>query len=49
MKFFVDAQISFRLVKMLQNVGYDVLHTDDLPDKEYTTDTQIRDFIKIEN
>lgn len=42
MKFFVDANLPFRLATNLQKKGYDVLHTDDLPNKERTSDNEIR-------
>lgn len=42
MKFFVDANLPFRLAIALKMKGYDVLHTDDLPNKERTTDKEIR-------
>ena len=42
MKFIVDAQLPIVLSKYLEKKGYDVIHTDDLPNKEYTTDTEIR-------
>ena len=42
MKFLVDANLPFKVALHLRNKGFDVLHTDDLPDKERTTDNQIR-------
>jgi predicted nuclease of predicted toxin-antitoxin system len=42
MKFFVDANLPFKLVLNLRVKGYDVLHTDNLPSKERTTDKEIR-------
>jgi predicted nuclease of predicted toxin-antitoxin system len=41
MKFFVDANLPFRLALNMKERGYDVLHTDDLPNKEKTTDKEI--------
>ena len=41
MKFIVDANLPFRLALNLRIKGFDALHTDDLPDKERTTDKQI--------
>ena len=41
MKFFVDANLPFRLALNLKDKGFDVLHTDDLPNKEKTTDKEI--------
>jgi predicted nuclease of predicted toxin-antitoxin system len=43
MKFLVDAQLPVGIAWILKNRGFDVIHTDDLPDKERTTDKQIRD------
>jgi len=42
MKFIIDAQLPFGLKKILNNSGFDSIHTDDLQDKERTTDNQIR-------
>ncbi|TAK50445.1 MAG: hypothetical protein EPO28_00320 [Saprospiraceae bacterium] len=42
MKFLVDAQLPYRLVKFLKAKGYDAIHTDDMPDKERTSDSEIR-------
>ncbi|MDP2114859.1 MAG: DUF5615 family PIN-like protein [Bacteroidota bacterium] len=42
MKFLIDANLPFRLAKSLKIRGFDILHTDDLPDKERTTDKEIR-------
>ena len=42
MKFLIDANLPFRLAKALRSKGFDILHTDDLPDKERTTDKEIR-------
>ncbi len=47
MKFFIDANLPFKLADLLKSKGYDVLHTDDLPNKERTTDNEIR-IISIE-
>ena len=41
MKFLVDAQLPRRLARWLQSVGYDALHTLDLPDGNQTTDAEI--------
>ena len=43
MKFLVDANLPFRLALNLRNKGFDVLHTDNLPNKEETSDKEIRD------
>ena len=42
MKFLVDANLPFNLSKTLKEKGIDVIHTDDLINKEYTTDQEIR-------
>lgn len=42
MKFLIDANLPFRLAKALKNKGFDILHTDNLHDKERTTDKEIR-------
>jgi predicted nuclease of predicted toxin-antitoxin system len=33
MKFLMDANLPFRLAIILKDKGYDIIHTDDLPDK----------------
>jgi predicted nuclease of predicted toxin-antitoxin system len=43
MKFLIDAQLPFALSKYLLTKGFDVIHTDDLPNKELTTDNEIRE------
>jgi predicted nuclease of predicted toxin-antitoxin system len=42
MKFFVDANLPFKLALNLRIKGFDALHTDDLPNKERTKDKEIR-------
>ncbi|QPH40949.1 DUF5615 family PIN-like protein [Pedobacter endophyticus] len=42
MKFLIDANLPFKLALHLRNKGFDVIHTDDLPNKEQTTDREIR-------
>jgi len=49
MKFIVDAQLPFELAIRLKQMGYDVIHTNDLPKKEYTTDNEIRKISVNEN
>ncbi|MCX6278670.1 MAG: DUF5615 family PIN-like protein [Bacteroidetes bacterium] len=46
MKFIVDAQLPREIAWMFNNRGFDAIHTDDLPDKEMTTDNQIIDLLK---
>jgi len=43
MKFIVDAQLPNGIAWILNNRGFDTIHTDDLPDKERTRDNQIRE------
>jgi predicted nuclease of predicted toxin-antitoxin system len=42
MKFIVDAQLPYLLADWLREKGFDVIHTDDLPNKERTKDNEIR-------
>lgn len=42
MKFLVDANLPFKLALNLKAKGFDVIHTDHLPNKEKTTDREIR-------
>jgi predicted nuclease of predicted toxin-antitoxin system len=48
-KFIIDPQLPFSLSVMLRERGYDIIHTDDLPDEERTTDRKIRALAKEEN
>ena len=41
MKFLVDAQLPQRIARFLRAKGYDVLHTQDLPDGNATPDSEI--------
>lgn len=41
MKFLVDANLPFKLAINLRNKGYDAIHTDNLPNKERTKDSEI--------
>jgi predicted nuclease of predicted toxin-antitoxin system len=41
MKFIVDAQLPRRLAKFLQGLGYDAIHTLDLPQQNATPDSSI--------
>jgi len=49
MKFFVDANLPFKLAKNLKDKGFDVLHTDNLPNKEATSDKEIRELSVTQN
>ena len=48
MRFIIDAQLPIGLKKVLNDAGFDSIHTDDLPDKERTTDNQIREISILE-
>ena len=48
MKFLVDAQLPYGIALFLRHKGFDVLHTNDLPEKERTTDSQIRSIAATE-
>jgi len=41
MKFLVDAQLPIRLAHLLKTLGYDAIHTRDLPKQNRTTDRDI--------
>lgn len=41
MKFLVDAQLPVRLARFLESVGYDTIHTLDLPNRNITPDIEI--------
>lgn len=49
MKFLVDANLPFKVQIALKKLGYDAIHTDNLPNKEFTTDEEIRIFAKKQN
>ena len=49
MKFLVDAQLPVRLQHWLINNGFDAIHTDDLPEKDLTTDSTIADLADQES
>ena len=44
MKFLVDAQLPKRLAELINDLGYDAIHTLDLPDKNNTQDSEIAKF-----
>lgn len=48
MKFLIDANLPFRLALTLRKKGFEIVHTDDLPNKERTTDSEIRN-ISVEH
>ena len=49
MKFLVDAQLPYGVALFLRDMGFDALHTNDLPDKERTSDSQIRSITISDN
>ena len=49
MKFLIDAQLPYGVALLLREQGFDAIHTNDLPDKEYTKDSQIRSIATEEN
>lgn len=49
MRFLIDANLPFKLTLILRDKGFDVIHTDNLPNKEQTTDREIRDISLEEN
>ncbi len=49
MKYIIDAQISYKIAIYLNQIGYDIIHTNDFPNKEFTTDKEIRELSKSQN
>jgi predicted nuclease of predicted toxin-antitoxin system len=49
MKFLIDANLPFKLAKRLRFNGFDVLHTDELPNKERTSDKELREVSVYQN
>lgn len=49
MKLIIDAQLPFGLKQLLVDLGHDVIHTDDLDNKERTTDSEIRQLSIVQN
>jgi predicted nuclease of predicted toxin-antitoxin system len=49
MKFIVDAQLPYGLKLFLKDNGYDAIHTDDMPNMERTSDTEIINISKLED
>lgn len=47
--FIVDAQLPYGIAILLRKNGFDAIHTDDLPNKAKTTDSEIRILAKKEN
>lgn len=49
MKYLIDANLPFKLAIILKQKSHSIIHTDDLPDKERTTDKEIRTIAKEQN
>jgi predicted nuclease of predicted toxin-antitoxin system len=49
MKIVVDAQLPYGLKLFLKDNGYDGIHTDDMPNMERTSDTEIINISKLED
>ncbi len=49
MKFIVDAQLPYGLKLYLKDNGYDAIHTDDMPNMERTSDSEIINISELEN
>lgn len=49
MKFVIDAQLPYGLKIFLKDNGFDVIHTDDMPNRERTTDKEIINISELEN
>jgi len=49
MKFLVDAQLPYKLVKFLKGKDIYVIHTNDLPNVDRTDDDEIREIAQREN
>ena len=48
MKYLIDANLPYKLAIVLKKAGYEVIHTDELPNKERTTDREIKR-VSLEN
>lgn len=49
MRFLVDTQLPTLLATWIREKGYEVVHTDDLPNKDETEDQEIRVYADINN
>lgn len=49
MKFVIDAQLPYGLKNFLKDNGFDAIHTDDMPNRERTTDKEIINISELEN
>ncbi|WP_221627070.1 DUF5615 family PIN-like protein [Pontibacter sp. Tf4] len=48
MKFLLDAQLPYKLAEILRELGFDTLHTFDLPQQNVTPDAEIIRFAAID-
>jgi len=49
MKFVIDAQLPYGLKLFLIDIGFDAIHTDDMPNRERTTDKEIINISELED
>lgn len=49
MKFVIDAQLPYGLKLFLRDNGFDAIHTDDMPNRERTTDKEIINISELED
>lgn len=49
MKFVIDAQLPYGLKLFLKDNGFDAIHTDDMPNRERTTDKEIINISELED
>lgn len=49
MKILLDAHLSYKLANQLKKYNIDIIHTDDLPEKERTTDAYIKHIADLED
>lgn len=49
MRFVIDAQLPYGLKLFLKDNGFDAIHTDDMPNKERTTDKEIINISELED
>ena len=49
MRFVIDAQLPYGLKLFLKDNGFDAIHTDDMPNRERTTDKEIINISELED
>ena len=49
MKFIVDAQLPYQMALFIRRKGFEAIHTNDLPDRERTSDDYLREISLKEN